>query len=716
MVSIQRPAMAPIALTGGRFDIFNDSSTDDDTSTSTVEGANVGPLGQSLISPLRPLSVSDAQNRQFKSPTRVESLAAELKRLHLGNSPELYHYKGRPIYQAKLKGQPCANLTRPPIRRDTFERLETVPEVEQRDPPESEAASVSAGTQHYIELPAHQFAKHPLALSARKLISVEEQVAKHRQGNFEWVLTVKVPVNPGSQDESDKTDSSKHSSVQTLLFGCNLLPSTGQSEKVESGKEIHQHTFTLLVTPLEGDQEPTVATPQKESHSPIAMAVGARPAVQGTPAKAVQHVPEVRIEEVSPPSDSKRGRASVTSVRVTSNSPPRIEDSVAALDQLEDELEAFDQAAHFEKIVSPISAKSPTSPMQSLSAAAHHTPGSASKVDRSSPRPVSSATYRLKSAEPERSPRTRRSASMIYLDSPKLKEEEKPLVQATPKKSTNKGLASLQPPKPLTKSNKAPTLPTFELPGEAVARRLKEKREARLSMKATAEQASVPAPSSVRRTKSARAPTVPKFELPGEAISRRKREEREARLKAQEEEERKRREFKARPIRSGTMPASIPRETITSRARQKGALAENVGKSTTTSPNKRASLVGGSLREPLSHVNNQSQPRGRHLTSEESTASSQARRATSSSTNSLGSKRGSVSIEEVQQQRLRGKDIYQRDNSYAQDREKERREREAMARLAREQAAEQSRLRSREWAEKQKRKRMTVGSVRDLVA
>ena len=370
----------------------------------------------------------------------------------------------------------------------------------------------------------------------------------------------------------------------------------------------------------------------------MAVALSDRPAVQGTPVKAVQNVPEVRIEEVSPPSDTKRGRTSVASVRVPSDSPPRIEDSVEALDQLEDQLEAFGQAAHVTKIVSP------------------------------------------------------------------------------PKRVSEKGLASLQPPKPLAKSTKAPTMPAFELPGEAVARRLKEKREARLSMQATREQATAPATGSIRRTKSARAPTVPKFELPGEAISRRKREEREARLKAQEEEERKRREFKARPIRSGATPASIPRETITSRARQKGTLPENAGsKPTTSSPNKRGSMIHGS-REPLSHVNNQSQPRGRHLASEDSTTTLKARRPTSSSTNSLGSKRGSMSVEEAQQQRLRGKDIYQRENSYTQDREKERREREAMARIAREQAAEASRLRSREWAEKQKRKRMTVGSMRDLVA
>ncbi|KAK7980131.1 hypothetical protein PG989_012588 [Apiospora arundinis] len=554
--------MAPIALSSGRFDIFNDPSTDDtstptqmSTQTSTLDGAT-----QNRTSPLRPISVSSAQNRPVKSPTRVESLAAELKKLHLENSPEVYRYKGRPIDQVKFKGQPCAHSSRPPIRRDTFERLETVPEDEQRDaaPPEPEAASVSSETQHYIELPAHQFSNHPLASAARKLLSAEDQLAKHRKGDFEWVLAIRVPV-----------DSSKPSSERSLLFGCNLLPSPSVGQFV-----------TLLVTTLQGDQDPETETESEPEPEPAPIVT--------TPQK-----------EDSPSSAMRE-------------SPSRIEDSVEALDKLEDQLEAFDQAANVQRIVAP-------------------------------------------------------------------------------KRSSNKGLASLQPPKPLAKSTKVPTVPTFELPGEAVARRLKEKREARLSMQATAEKAAAPAPStSVRRTKSARAPTVPKFELPGEAISRRKREEREARLKAQEEEERKRREFKARPIRSGSMPA--PRETITSRARQKGALPENVGiKSTTPSPSK----------QPLSHVSNQSQPRAR---------------PTSTSLGSLGSKRGSVPAEvQQQQQRLRGKDIYQRDNSYTQDREKERREREAMARIAREQAAEASRLRSREWAEKQRRKRMTVGSVRDLV-
>jgi hypothetical protein len=65
-----------------------------------------------------------------------------------------------------------------------------------------------------------------------------------------------------------------------------------------------------------------------------------------------------------------------------------------------------------------------------------------------------------------------------------------------------------------------------------------------------------------------------------------------------------------------------------------------------------------------------------------------------------------ISAEKVQAQKLRGKEIYSRDNSYTADRERERREREAAAKTARQEAAERSRQLSREWAERQKVKRI----------
>jgi hypothetical protein len=229
-------------------------------------------------------------------------------------------------------------------------------------------------------------------------------------------------------------------------------------------------------------------------------------------------------------------------------------------------------------------------------------------------------------------------------------------------------------------------------------------------MAATTKKPRAPASSGIRRAKSTKPPTRPAFELPGEAISRRKREELETRLKAQEEEERKRRDFKARPVRFGAVPSSVPRGTATSRARQsKGPQSENAMQASPC-PNKRVSIVVS--REILSTTSNQSQPRGRHLISD----SSQMSRTTSSSTGSVSGKRSSVSVEDAQAQRVRGKDILRRDSMFGQDRQREKHEREALARLAREQAAERSRQLSRAWAEKQKRKQVTVGSLRDVAS
>jgi hypothetical protein len=78
--------------------------------------------------------------------------------------------------------------------------------------------------------------------------------------------------------------------------------------------------------------------------------------------------------------------------------------------------------------------------------------------------------------------------------------------------------------------------------------------------------------------------------------------------------------------------------------------------------------------------------------------------------------RSAISIEDAQMQKLRGFEIYQRDNSWTDSRVREKCERETLARLAREEAAEKSRQQSREWAAKQAKKRMTINSLRDVMA
>lgn len=621
------------------------------------------------------------------------------------------------------------------------------------------------------------------------------------------MLTVKPPA------------ASESSQGKKLFFGCNLLPVPAGSESDAPSKE-KPRSYTLLATPLEGNEEPVVDSSAAEKST---MAMAEAPQERLAPAKTgAEPLPAVRVEECPLAAVNARDGNDSSVPAVVSRVPAKEVEGIEAIDQFEDEMEAFELAAGIKTAASPSMSvrdiRSPKVPALSPAPGPHRDRTPAPQPETSMPTANASGTRS-----------GRRPSSMILLDSPKLRGEDKALAQASPKKTPSKTLASLQPPKPLARSTKAPTVAAFELPGEAVARRLKEQREARLASQwaqpqpvqdggdkvahrpgekrearlsiqfaqakphsPNAKRASVlttgiaspereddsddrgipdhvleilmakhnarPTPparsahrdpskpttevrsenetmpdhvmenamakentrlapptrnaqpdptkstSSLRRAKSMRAPTLPKFELPGEAISRRKREEQEARRKAEEEEERRRRQFKAKPIRSTAAPSTVPRGTVASRARLNGTVFEKPAQQASPTQNKRASVVMDT------------QPRGRHLTAATTDqVGPQVSRATSSSAGSTG-KRSSVSLEEVQQQRVRGKDIFQRDSAFSQDRTKERRERETMARIAREEAAERSRQKSREWAEKQKRKRMTVGSMRDVAA
>ncbi|KAH8678094.1 hypothetical protein BX600DRAFT_507066 [Xylariales sp. PMI_506] len=664
------------------FGIFNDSSFSNGASETEHSSLDID---NHKFAPLRSLSVSDAQNQQSRKKT-VDALAAELKKLHIGEPHKIAQYKGKPI---KSKAKLGSRVRRPLITTSTIlEVLETVPEDENPRPLKPAAVSVSGGYQHYIEVQANKYAQHPLAIAARNPPSVEEQIAKHRNREFEWVLTVKPPTNA----ETPASDALGSGQTEKLYFGCNLLP---------LGK-VQSDNYMLLVTPLEANPELVAAAEELDNDQRMAMAEAAINPT--TPSKPQNFHPEVRVEDV-PPAYVEVANGDTNLVENTPSKSPgrpvsRIEDSVAALDELEEQLEAFHVAAD----VSPAREAAAKPPAQPIPADTTQSPRNLAQPPRSSPRPGSSM-LKVKPMPSRSSPSARRSVSMIFLDSPKLKEEDKALLQAPPKKAAPKPLSSLLPPKQVAKSARAPTIPSFELPGEAVARRLKEQKEARRSMGATVGSASP----NLRRIKSVKPPTRSTFELPGEAISRRKREAHEAQLKAQEEEERKRREFKARPIGYGATPSSLPRETATSRARQtKGAPLENHQKASSLQKRTSSSLS----REPLASAGNQSLPRGRNLTTESSMVSHESR----GTSNSTTGKRSSVSFEDMEHQRRRGREVVKRDSMLSRDREREKHEREAMARLAREQAAERSRMLSREWAEKQKRKRTTIGSMMDVVA
>jgi len=256
------------------------------------------------------------------------------------------------------------------------------------------------------------------------------------------------------------------------------------------------------------------------------------------------------------------------------------------------------------------------------------------------------------------------------------------------------------------KSTKPLTRPTFELPGEAISRKLKEQREARLAQRSSREDIlQIARGVSEIRCRSSKPPTKAEFELPGEALSRRKKEAHEARLRIQEEEERQRREFKARPIRKNVIPDFVPRETVASRVRQSKVGLENMdGRDLTIS--KRSSSTGANMGVQRTLTTQLNQP---NVSAPRAKAPAGVRRQNSTTHGPSMSGRPmqrTVTANEVQIQRQRAKEIYERDARMTEDMGRERREREAAAKRAREEAAERGRQASREWAEKQMARKM----------
>ncbi|CAH0059341.1 unnamed protein product, partial [Clonostachys solani] len=309
----------------------------------------------------------------------------------------------------------------------------------------------------------------------------------------------------------------------------------------------------LAATPLGGDASMVLQNEGPEGRNLMATMSND---TQGTYLDAYQKpisTIDVMEQAVSPSLtvfSERSGSCADGSSRAGSFSLPRIEDSLAELDQLEDELEAVTAIATSKSGGSSDRGKS--QPTQE--------PVIDPKKEKARKRvtlaiPQGAATVRAKPSEKIR-PALRRSSSLTLRSRPT--EEQKVLVSVQNEASQPR--TSVAPrssgSKPMVTSTKPLTVPNFELPGEAVARRLKEQREARRAQQQTAAPKAYAAP---LRPKSDKPLTKPSFELPGEAISRRKREEREARLKAQEEEDRKKREFKARPVRQSAGPIPIIR-------------------------------------------------------------------------------------------------------------------------------------------------------------
>lgn len=249
--------------------------------------------------------------------------------------------------------------------------------------------------------------------------------------------------------------------------------------------------------------------------------------------------------------------------------------------------------------------------------------------------------------------------------------------------------------------------------------------------------------------RSGKAPTKPTFTLPGDAITAKLKAAREERKKREEEEERKRREFKARPVPGSVKAGAAVKQTASSRARQSvvfdgvdgvqggkenrpaittgGAAAGGLKRSSTvtgaTSSSKRGSVVMGrpaaavpgakakdasvaakdkekraSTAANLTRTASLSVPKRQSISGLVSgTSSALSNRVPSNNSSTVGAATNGAKIN-------KGREVFNRDRLEKEARERDRKEKEEAAKKARAEAAERGRQASREWAERQRRK------------
>ena len=249
----------------------------------------------------------------------------------------------------------------------------------------------------------------------------------------------------------------------------------------------------------------------------------------------------------------------------------------------------------------------------------------------------------------------------------------------------------------------------------------------------TSRPAFVPAKSSKPTTKAT-------FALPGEAIQAKLKAQREQRAK-QEEEDKDKKTFKARPAPSRTSrPSVFPRENKASLARKSSALTadgqtenkENVEPK--AAPKPRQSVATGSVPNtlnvkkrrtegndavransavrrtmgsaPLTAATKKLSPTARtSMAPKPATRPSFAPRVASLTKSTRPAPQSpDAAIQPKVPAKISGKEVYARMKLNLEREEKEKREKEEAAKKARAEAAERGRQASREWAEKQKRK------------
>lgn len=206
-------------------------------------------------------------------------------------------------------------------------------------------------------------------------------------------------------------------------------------------------------------------------------------------------------------------------------------------------------------------------------------------------------------------------------------------------------------------------------------------------------------------TKSTKAPTRSTFTLPGEAISAKLKAQREDRLKKEEEEKKFNREFKARPAPNGRVSsigsATLPRQNAASRARLSLAQAGKVTGGidvpiiAKTGPKPRVSSTKAVVDGPVSKP---TAPAARLSTFRPSPSVTLPSRSVSSPNKAV-----TATIPAAKSGSVRGKSTVNSFKAQEEEQHKALKEKMEATKKARAQAAERGRSASKQWAERKKK-------------
>ncbi|KAJ9605369.1 hypothetical protein H2200_010026 [Cladophialophora chaetospira] len=415
--------------------------------------------------------------------------------------------------------------------------------------------------------------------------------------------------------------------------------------------------------------------------------------VEGLATPAVDTVEDSFIEKITSRTPGRmvsfqeENKSPDSFVEQMSSRTPRIEDSVEAIDALEDAIEKVAEtlpALEDLKMESPVKSRK-TSPARL---------NVASKAPTSSKKPIPSPARSQRVSPAKTRPVT------------KAVDRPKPTVarQSSVKTTVKPGVATNPVKKPVIDGHKARQSSAQAAPplsfSNSPAKNLPNTTQKRVpsATLSTSRPAFIPA-------KSTKPPTKSTFQLPGEALSAKLKAEREERLKREQEAEKEKKTFKARPVPTKVArPSVVPRENKASQARMSiyanGVDKENVApKPTIAAPPKPrpSSLDAKSKSSELATRKANSSVR-------RTTTTAIAPKPRISSLNLTTGQKLAVTKDDAVQQKAKGKEVFGRTKAQLEQAEKERREKEAATRKARAEAAERGRQASREWAEKQKQK------------